>query len=96
MFFWPIYAHYIKYSPRWAASTAWKSSDGECNFDFTNTYQHLIFIDIQAGRVPFATAKIVDVAWDAVIGQGGRIVHGWVFYYIILKFVVCLGKCNTV
>lgn len=38
-------------------------------------------IDIRfGGSFTFAQAKMIDVAWDMLVGQGGRFLHGWVLY----------------
>lgn len=34
------------------------------------------------GNRSFARAKLIDLGWDIGIGHGGRLLHGWIFYYV--------------
>lgn len=42
-------------------------------------------LDFTFGNFTFTNAKIVDVAWDTAIGQGGRLLHGWVLYRCVMR-----------
>lgn len=42
-------------------------------------------LDLTFGNFTFTNAKIVDVAWDTAIGQGGRILHGWILYRCVMR-----------
>lgn len=37
------------------------------------------------GGFSFAQAKLIDVLWDLIIGQGGRFLHGWLLYHYIVS-----------
>ncbi|KAL1881234.1 hypothetical protein Daus18300_001085 [Diaporthe australafricana] len=37
-------------------------------------------LDLTFGNFTFTNAKVIDVAWDTAIGQGGRLLHGWILY----------------
>lgn len=41
-------------------------------------------LDLTFGNFTFTHAKIIDVAWDTTIGQGGRLLHGWILYRCVM------------
>lgn len=43
----------------------------------------LVFID----ELSFTQAKLIDLAWDITVGHGGRLLHGWLFYYVACRVV---------
>ncbi|KAI1363668.1 hypothetical protein F5Y08DRAFT_354276, partial [Xylaria arbuscula] len=58
--------------------------------------QHLA-LDLTYGNFTFTQAKVIDVAWDTVIGQGGRLFHGWILYRcIIYPLLVLAMEISTV
>lgn len=42
-------------------------------------------LDLTFGNFTFTNAKIIDVAWDTAIGQGGRLLHGWILYRCVMR-----------
>lgn len=41
------------------------------------------YINLQIARdLSFTRAKLLDLAWDTIVGQGGRFLHGWVLYQV--------------
>jgi len=38
-------------------------------------------------NLSFAQAKLIDLAWDIVIGHGGRLLHGWVLYHATCRVI---------
>lgn len=42
-------------------------------------------LDLTFGNFTFTNAKILDVAWDTTIGQGGRLLHGWILYRCVMR-----------
>jgi hypothetical protein len=41
------------------------------------------YINLQIARnLSFTRAKLLDLAWDTVVGQGGRFLHAWVLYQV--------------
>ncbi|KAJ8132463.1 hypothetical protein O1611_g1157 [Lasiodiplodia mahajangana] len=47
--------------------------------DFGNSAAERRFaIDLSFGNLTFTQAKIIDATWDTVVGQGGRLLHGWI------------------
>lgn len=42
-------------------------------------------LDLVFGNFTFTNAKVLDVAWDTTIGQGGRLLHGWILYRCVMR-----------
>lgn len=42
-------------------------------------------VDLIFGNFTFTQAKVIDVAWDTTIGQGGRLLHGWILYRCVMR-----------
>lgn len=41
------------------------------------------YINLQIARdLSFTRAKLLDLAWDTIVGQGGRFLHGWLLYQV--------------
>jgi hypothetical protein len=41
------------------------------------------YINLQIARnLSFTRAKLLDLAWDTIVGQGGRFLHVWVLYQV--------------
>ncbi|KAK0648377.1 hypothetical protein B0T16DRAFT_114963 [Cercophora newfieldiana] len=43
----------------------------------------IIFVN----QLSFTKAKLIDLAWDMCLGHGGRLLHGWLFYYVACRAV---------
>ncbi|XXG98315.1 hypothetical protein Hte_004638 [Hypoxylon texense] len=41
-------------------------------------------LDLTFGNFTFAQAKLIDMTWDTAVGQGGRLIHGWVLYRTVI------------
>ncbi|KAI1128706.1 hypothetical protein F5Y10DRAFT_291740 [Nemania abortiva] len=66
--------------------------------DFGNSAAEQRFaLDLAFGNFTFTQAKLIDATWDTVIGQGGRLVHGWILYCcIIYPLLVLAMEISTV
>ncbi|KAI0096660.1 hypothetical protein GGR51DRAFT_542967 [Nemania sp. FL0031] len=66
--------------------------------DFGNSAAEQRFaIDLAFGNFTFTQAKIIDATWDTVVGQGGRLLHGWILYCcIIYPLLVLAMEISTV
>ncbi|KAI0445077.1 hypothetical protein F4803DRAFT_571868 [Xylaria telfairii] len=54
-------------------------------------------LDLAYGNFTFTQAKIIDATWDTVIGQGGRLLHGWILYRcIIYPLLVLAMEISTI
>ena len=43
-------------------------------------------IDITAAEgLPFSRVKLIDLSWDIGVGQGGRLLHGWILYHVAAR-----------
>lgn len=42
-------------------------------------------LDLTFGNFTFTHAKLIDAAWDTTIGQGGRLLHGWILYRCVMR-----------
>jgi len=43
----------------------------------------------------FAHAKLIDLIWDLAVGQGGRLLHGWVMYQVATKAIAWMLECSV-
>ncbi|KAI9162843.1 hypothetical protein HJFPF1_04437 [Paramyrothecium foliicola] len=57
--------------------------DLSCSVQYAAGSERLFLIDLVFGKFTFAKAKTIDLAWDIVVGQGGRLLHGWILYRFI-------------
>jgi hypothetical protein len=74
-----------------------KSLNPSCT-DFGESVTEQTFaLDLAYGNFTFTQAKIIDVTWDTVVGQGGRLLHGWILYRcIIYPLLVLAMEISTV
>lgn len=42
-------------------------------------------LDLTFGKFTFTQAKVIDVVWDTTVGQGGRLLHGWILYRCVMR-----------
>ncbi|KAK8137264.1 hypothetical protein PG984_005204 [Apiospora sp. TS-2023a] len=71
--------------------------DFSCNDKANDPLEQKFDLDLTFGRLTFAQAKSIDIAWDTVIGQGGRMLHGWILYrYVLHPLLVVLIERFTV
>lgn len=47
-------------------------------------------------HLTFATAKFIDVVWDLVIGQGGRLLLAWISYVVFMDGLARLMEISAV
>ncbi|RYC65716.1 hypothetical protein CHU98_g530 [Xylaria longipes] len=66
--------------------------------DFGNSASEQTFaLDLAYGNFTFTQAKLIDATWDTVIGQGGRLLHGWILYRcVIYPLLVVAMEISTV
>lgn len=66
--------------------------------DFGSSASEKAFaLDLAYGNFTFTQAKIIDATWDTVIGQGGRLLHGWILYRcIIYPLLVLAMEISTI
>jgi hypothetical protein len=60
--------------------------ENDCEGRTASEAERLFLINIRVTRnLSFPQAKLVDLAWDSIIGHGGRILHGWVLYQVVAR-----------
>ncbi|KAK6842775.1 hypothetical protein PG987_003635 [Apiospora arundinis] len=48
-----------------------------------------------ASELSFTRAKLLDLAWDTIIGQGLRLCHGWVVYHVISRALTAVMESDA-
>ena len=62
-----------------------------------STVENAFMIDLRsATHLSFTEAKVIDVAWDLFIGQGGRLLMAWASYRAYMDELVCLLETTAV
>lgn len=55
------------------------------------------YINLQIARdLSFTRAKLLDLAWDTVVGQGGRFLHGWLLYQVAASQLAWMMEYSSV
>lgn len=44
----------------------------------------------------FARAKLLDLAWDTVLGQGGKFLHSWILYRVVASQITWMMEYSSV
>ena len=53
-------------------------------------------IDITvAGHLSFSHAKLIDLSWDIGVGQGGRLLHGWILYHLAARTITWILETSA-
>lgn len=53
-------------------------------------------VNVPFGSFPFSTAKVIDAAWDAIIGRGGQVVAAMVAYPTLRRSLTLTMETYTV
>ena len=55
------------------------------------------YINLQIAKdLSFTRAKLLDLAWDTVVGQGGRFLHGWLLYQVAASQLAWMMEYSSV
>lgn len=55
------------------------------------------YINLQIAKdLSFTRAKLLDLAWDTIVGQGGRFLHGWLLYQIAASQLAWMMEYSSV
>ncbi|KUI54627.1 hypothetical protein VP1G_02013 [Cytospora mali] len=55
------------------------------------------YINLQIMKeLSFTKAKLLDLAWDTIIGQGGKFLHGWVLYQVVASQIAWMMEYASV
>lgn len=60
------------------------SSAQDCAWAATGVQRWFSVDSIVARGLDFTQAKLLDTAWDLLVGQGGRLVHAWILWRFII------------
>ncbi|KAI1379463.1 hypothetical protein F4677DRAFT_333655 [Hypoxylon crocopeplum] len=58
--------------------------DPGCADEASNSAEQFFHLDLTFGNFTFTQAKLIDITWDTTIGQGGRLLHGYVFFRAVI------------
>ena len=62
-----------------------------------SAFEKAFTIDLRSQlHLSFATAKFIDVVWDLVIGQGGRLLLAWISYVVFMDGLARLMETSAV
>lgn len=62
-----------------------------------SAFEKAFTIDLRSQlHLSFATAKFIDVVWDLVIGQGGRLLLAWISYIVFMDGLARLMETSAV
>lgn len=90
--FW--YSHHKKWD--FSATNAYVA-EGSCNEQFSSPFERRFIMDLTWGNYSFAMAKTIDIVWDTLIGQFGRLIHGYIMYrHVARKLLICLMEYSSV
>ena len=79
-----------------ASSHEGDTADG-CGYAFETPTQKMFGINIRlGGTLSYEQAKAIDVAWDLVLGQGGRVLQAYLLYRVALDALTCLMERSAV
>ena len=79
-----------------AANHEGDTADG-CGYTFETPTQKLFGINIRlGGTLTYEQAKGIDVAWDLVLGQGGRVLQAYLLYRVALDALTYLMERSAV
>ena len=60
-------------------------------------FEKIFVIDLRSqSQLSFAQAKLIDVVWDLLIGQGGRLLLGWISYIVFMDGLARLMERSAV
>lgn len=50
--------------------------------------------NLSFGTMTFTQVKVIDIAWDLIIGRGGQILLAWVNYHVFNEWLVYHMECH--
>jgi len=69
----------------------------DCINTGTDQVENYFNLDLIFGRFTYSQAKTIDVLWDIIFGQGGRLWHAWGLYrYVIYPLLVYVLETSAV
>ena len=81
----PIVICYGVFEYLYLATVRLSLLDGFCDKASVSASAQRFIIDVRfGGSYTYTQAKLIDVAWDLLVGQGGRLLHAW----LLCRYVV--------
>lgn len=72
-------------------------SAGNCDGASVTGIESGFVIDFYAARaLSFTQAKLLDLAWDTLVGQGLKLVHCWVLYKVVANYLTSVMEVKAV
>ncbi|KAI0005680.1 hypothetical protein F4779DRAFT_597981 [Xylariaceae sp. FL0662B] len=65
--------------------------DAGCTDQSGDSAEQAFHLDLTFGNFTFAQAKFIDITWDTTVGQGGRLLHGWILYCTVIYPLLVFG-----
>jgi len=65
---------------------------------FQTFWQRLLYINIKPTgytNLSLTDAKLIDLFWNTIVGQGGRFLHGWVLYHIVARSITWMTEYSA-
>lgn len=75
------------------------ASPVSCDLSAANVsaFEKAFIIDLRSQlHLSFAMAKFIDVVWDSVIGQGGRLLLAWISYVVFMDGLARLMETSAI
>ena len=83
--------------PTSAVGTSTKNVSCDLTVPSGSKLQHAFMINLRSAQeLSFSGAKMIDVVWDLVIGQGGRLLMAWAAYRVFMDALVSLMETTSV
>ncbi|KAJ0122261.1 hypothetical protein J7T55_002773 [Diaporthe amygdali] len=73
------------------------SMSQDCGGYSVPAVERSFYINLQIVKdLSFTRAKLLDLAWDTILGQGGRFLHGWVLYQVAASQLTWMMEYSSV
>jgi hypothetical protein len=74
-----------------------KLYEDDCEGRTASASERVFLTDIRiAEEMVFPRAKLADLAWDSIIGHGGRLFHGWTLYQVFARCLTLIMENSTI
>jgi hypothetical protein len=69
----------------------------DCGGYSVPSVERSFYVNLQLVRnLSFTRAKLLDLGWDTIVGQGGRYLHGWVLYRVAASQLAWMMEYSSV
>lgn len=77
--FFSIYTAWALDEPQdsWVGYVYEADSTPKCDLSTSSQGERMLAINIRKGPLSYTQARAIQISWDLVIGQGGRLLHTW-------------------